>query len=231
MKKTITDHFPPLLTATDLSHTLEPGMPYFPGTEPTVISRPFTVASHGFAEQRVSMLTHSGTHMDAPAHILEGGPTLERLGLSHFIGSARVIDCSAAHGRAIDLADLQPWGASLVGKDFVVLHTGWCRHWGEPAYFRDYPVLTEEAASWLAAFQFKGVGIDTISFDAHDSSALPIHRIFLGRDIVLVENLVNLDKIPDQEFLFCCLPLKIAETDGAPVRAVALCLAGHKKNG
>ena len=61
------------MTVTDLSHTLEPGMPYFPGTEATVFSRPFTVASHGFAEQRISMLTHSGTHMDAPAHILEAG--------------------------------------------------------------------------------------------------------------------------------------------------------------
>ncbi len=218
------------MMAIDLSHTLEPGMPYFPGTEPTVFSRPFTVASHGFAEQKISMLTHSGTHMDAPAHILENGATLEQLGLPHFVGSALVLDLSALPVQVIGVDDLRPFQNSLTGKDFALLHTGWGGHWGEAAYFRDYPVLSEEAALWLAAFKLKGIGVDAISFDAHDSSALPIHRIFLGRDIVLVENLVDLEHIPAGEFIFCCLPLKIADTDGAPVRAVALCGAGNKKN-
>jgi kynurenine formamidase len=119
--------------------------------------------------------------------------------------------------------DLRPFQRLLTGLDFVLLHTGWCAHWGNAAYFCDYPALSEEAALWLAAFNFKGIGVDTISFDAQDSTLLPIHRIFLSRNIVLVENLVNLEKIPATEFIFCCLPLKIADTDGAPVRAVALC--------
>ena len=80
--------FPSGMMAIDLSHTLAPGMPYFPGTEPPVFSRPFTVASHGFAEQKITMLTHSGTHMDAPAHLFAAGATLEQLGLPHFVGSA-----------------------------------------------------------------------------------------------------------------------------------------------
>ncbi|HSQ34643.1 MAG TPA: cyclase family protein [Candidatus Binatia bacterium] len=221
----------PAMTVTDLSHTLEPGMPYFPGTEATVFSRPFTVASHGFAEQRISMLTHSGTHMDAPAHILENGATLEQLGLPHFVGSALIIDRSASSRPVIDVDELLPFRGFLEGKDFVLLRTGWCDHWGEAAYFRDFPVLSEAAALWLAAFRFKGIGVDTISFDAHDSSALPIHRIFLGLNIVLVENLVNLERIPEPEFIFCCLPLKIAAADGAPVRAVALCPKKNHPNG
>jgi kynurenine formamidase len=90
-------------------------------------------------------------------------------------------------------------------------------------------VLSEAAAHWLAGFNFKGIGVDTISFDAHDSSALPIHRIFLTKNIVLVENLVNLEKIPVGEFVFCCLPLKLADTDGAPVRAIALCNSSNNK--
>ena len=64
---------------------------------------------------------------------------------------------------------------------------------------------------------------------AHDSSALPIHRLFLAKNIVLIENLVNLEKVLANEFVFCCLPLKIAEADGAPVRAVALCNGSDKK--
>jgi arylformamidase len=220
--------FPGGMMATDLSQTIAPGMPYFPGTEPPVFSRPFTLASHGFAEQKITLLTHCGTHMDAPAHILEAGATLEQLGLPHFVGGAVALDLTTLPANIITLENLLPFGQLLQGKDFVLLHTGWCKHWGNEAYFSNYPVLAEAAAQWLAEFNFKGIGVDAISFDAHDSSALPIHRIFLARGIVLVENLVNLEKIPAVEFLFCCLPLKIAATDGAPVRAIALCREGNK---
>lgn len=222
--------FPFAMAATDLSHALAPGMPFFPGTEAPFFSKPFTLDSHGFAEQRITMLTHSGTHMDAPAHLIKAGATLEQLGLPHFIGSAVALDLASVPGPIIALDDLLPFGQRLRGKDFVLLHTGWSRHWGNAAYFGNYPVLAEAAARWLAGFAFKGIGIDTISFDAFDSTALPIHRTFLTRNTVLVENLVNLEKIPAAEFLFCCLPLKIAETDGAPVRAVALCREQESKN-
>ena len=218
MKKT----FPDGIMATDLSHTISPGMPCFPGAEPPVFSKPFTVASHGFAEQKITLFTHSGTHMDAPAHIFEAGQTLEQLGLPHFVGSAVALDLTRLPANVIVVNDLRPFQRLLAGKDFVLLRTGWCEHWGNAAYFRDYPVLSEAAAQWLTGFDFKGIGVDAISFDSHDSSALPIHRIFLSRNIVLIENLVNLEKIPAGEFVFCCLPLKLAETDGAPVRAVAL---------
>lgn len=210
------------MRATDLSHTISPGMPYFPGTEPPVFSKPFTIASHGFAEQKITILTHSGTHMDAPAHIFKAGPTLEQLGLPHFVGSALALDLTRLPANFIDVDDLRPFQHLLAGLDFVLLRTGWCEHWGKAAYFRDYPVLSEAAAQWLAGFSFMGIGVDTISFDSHDSTALPIHRIFLAKNILLIENLVNLEKVPAGEFVFCCLPLKIAEADGAPVRAIAL---------
>jgi arylformamidase len=211
------------IKAIDLSHTISPDMPYFPGTEPPVFSRPFTLASHGFTEQRITLLTHSGTHMDAPAHIFAAGATLEQLGLPHFVGNAVALDLTCMSAKVITVDDLRPFRHLLAGRDFVLLRTGWSEHWGNAAYFRDYPVLSEAAALWLAGFSLKGIGVDTISFDAHDSTALPIHRIFLARNIVLIENLVNLEKIHANEFIFCCLPLKIADTDGAPVRAVALC--------
>jgi kynurenine formamidase len=214
--------FPRALDVVDLSHELAPGMPFFPGTEAPDFSRPFTVARHGFSEQRITMLTHSGTHMDAPAHILETGPTLEQLGLPHFVGSAAVVDLGGLSARTIGVDDLRPSQPRLAGRDFVLLRTGWSAHWGKPSYYRDYPVLSEEAAFWLAGFAFKGIGTDTISFDTHDSTTLPIHRIFLARNTVLIENLANLESAATADFLFCCLPLKIADTDGAPVRAIAL---------
>ena len=222
--------FPTGMLAIDLSHTISPDMPYFPGTEPPVFFKPFTLASHGFAEQRITILTHSGTHMDAPAHILEDGATLEQLGLPHFVGRAVALDLTCMSANVIAVDDLRPFRHLLAAQDFVLLRTGWCEHWGNAAYFRDYPVLSEAAAQWLAGFNFKGIGVDAISFDAHDSTALPIHRVFLAKNIVLIENLVNLEKIPAAEFVFCCLPLKIVDTDGAPVRAIALCSKRKKQN-
>jgi len=117
--------FPTEMTMVDLTHTLAPGMPYFPGTEGPIFSRPFTVADHGFSEQRITMLTHSGTHMDAPAHILEVGPKLEQLGLPHFVGSATVLDVTDLPLAVIGVDDLRPGQQLLAGKDFVLLRTGW----------------------------------------------------------------------------------------------------------
>jgi arylformamidase len=210
------------LTVTDLSHTLAPGMPYFPGTEPPVFARPFTVASHGFAEQRVTLLTHCGTHMDAPAHLIASGATLEQLGLPYFIGPAAVLDLTRSPGPLVGVDELRPFRSLFSGKDFVLLRTDWSARWGNDDYFRAFPVLSEAAALWLADFHFKGIGVDAVSFDRTDSTALPVHRAFLSRNIVLIENLTNLENLPAGEFLFCCLPLKLAEGDGAPVRAVAL---------
>lgn len=139
------------------------------------------------------------------------------------------LDLTKLPANVITVDDLRPFQHLLAEQDFVLLRTGWCKHWGKAAYFSGYPVLSEAAALWLAGFNFKGIGVDAISFDSHDSTALPIHRIFLARNTVLIENLVNLEKIPASEFIFCCLPLKIAETDGAPVRAIALCGDSDKK--
>jgi len=218
------------MIVTDLSHTVAPGMPYFPGTEAPVFSRPFTVASHGFAEQKITLLTHCGTHMDAPAHIFAAGPTLEQLGLPHFVGSAVALDLTHAPGPVIGPDDLLPFRSLLAEKEFVLLRTGWSKHWGNADYFRAYPVLSEAAALWLAGFHLKGIGVDAISFDPFDSTALPVHRAFLSRNIVLIENLANLESVPAAEFVFCCLPLKLADGDGAPARAVALCRERKKKS-
>lgn len=207
--------------AIDLSQTLCPGMPFFPGTEPPAFDRPFTVERDGFAEQRLTLLTHVGTHMDAPAHLIAGGATLEQLGLPHFAGPAALLDLPRLPGAVVAAEDLRRYAPRLAGKSFVLLRTGWSARWGSDAYFRGFPVLSEEAALFLAGFAIRGVGVDAASFDPADSLALPAHHAFLARAIVLIENLTNLDAIFGDECDFCCLPLKLVDGDGAPARAVA----------
>jgi len=78
------------------------------------------------------------------------------------------------------------------------------------------------AAKWLSGFRLKGVGLDTLSADRDDSVKFPVHQVLLGQDIVLVENLTNLQHLPQRGFSFSCFPLPIAGGDGCPTRAVGI---------
>jgi len=209
-----------MTTVLDLTHTLTEGMPVYPGTEPPRIQPANTVAKDGFAEKLLSMYSHTGTHIDAPAHMLEGGPTLDQLGAGHFVGTACVLD---AVGRTeIGLPELQAQATLIEGCDFVLFHTGWSRLWGQEAYFSDFPVLSREAAGWLAGRGLKGVGFDAISVDPVGSVDFENHHLFFGAGMISIENLTGLAALAGTRFLFSCLPLKIAEADGSPVRAVAI---------
>jgi kynurenine formamidase len=206
----------------DLTHMIGPDMPCYPGTEPPKFEKPCTLEEYGFVEHKITFYSHTGTHMDAPAHVLPQARTLDQFATGHFVGPAVSLDLSRLKKQAIDIHDLKPYQNLIEGKEFVLLYTGWYRLWGTAAYFKDYPILTPEAAQWLAQFDLKGIGIDMISVDELDSTDLPIHKVFLKRNTVLIENLTGLAELGNREFTFFCLPLKFVKADGAPVRAVAV---------
>jgi kynurenine formamidase len=206
----------------DLTHVIGPDMPCYPGTEPPVFAKPCTLEEHGFVEHQIAFYSHTGTHMDAPAHVLPQARTLDQFNVGHFAGRALIVDLTRLKKQIIDIQDLKPYRSSIEGKEFVLLHSGWSRLWGTPDYFKDFPVLSLKAAQWLAQFDLKGIGVDMISVDAMGSLDLPIHKIFLTRNIVVIENLTGLAELGNREFTLFCLPLKFMHADGAPVRAVAV---------
>ncbi len=206
----------------DLTHTISASMPCFPGSEPPEFLELSTVSRRGYAERRISLCSHTGTHMDAPAHLLEGGRLLDEYGVDHLVGTGIALDLTGLEEPRIRLRELEPLRSGIEGRDFVLLCTGWSGRWGRADYFQGYPVLTPEAARWIAERGPKGVGVDMISVDPMDTDTFEIHRIFLEREIVIIENLTRLGALPGRSFLLCCLPLKIRNTDGAPARAVAL---------
>lgn len=95
-------------------------------------------------------------------------------------------------------------------------------HWGSEQYFSPFPVLSLEAAEYLAAFPLKGVGTDAISIDPMDTVDYPVHKILLGAGFVNTENLCNLASIVGKTFPYATLPLRFKNADGSPVRAVAM---------
>ncbi len=207
---------------TDLSHTITPNMPAYPGTEPPVFDEPTTIDTDGFLEKKITMFSHTGTHLDAPAHILKNTKTLDQMDISQFIGAGCVIDVSAMGQQTITKKYLAAYQGKIEKNQFLLFYSGWSTFWGTDRYFHEYPVLDDEAAVWLTEFELKGIGIDMISFDTIGSQEFNIHKILLGRGFLQIENLTNLDLLITQDFTFSCLPLKISAADGSPVRAIAI---------
>lgn len=205
----------------DLSHTIEPGMPVYPGTDGPQIEVATTVEADGFLEHRLSMFSHTGTHLDAPAHLLADGATLDELPIQTFVGSAFVLDARVGEGGEIELEALREHAAEIAEADFVLLCTGWDRYWATAEYFGRFPVLSLKAAEWLAGAGPRGVGVDAISVDPVDSFELPVHRVLLGAGLIGIENLTGLEALVGRHVEFWCLPLPTKGADGSPVRAVA----------
>lgn len=206
----------------DLSHNIENGMPVFPGSPAVKISQFASVDKDGFAEKEVQILNHVGTHMDAPAHMISGGQHLDQMNINDFSGKAIVI--SFAHEDLEDLEQddyLGQFESEIRDVDFVLLHTSWSKKWGEESYFSEYPALDEKGAKYLAGFRLKGVGIDAISIDMHNSQKYEAHHELLSNNMVIIENLRGLDQLRADHFHFFAFPLPLSNADGAPVRAVA----------
>ena len=201
-------------------------MTVYPGTVPTAIEKYNTIEKDGFAELKLTFCTHIGTHIDAPCHILENMKSLDQFPVDKFIGKAILIPCM--HEKEISLEYLKPFKEKISKSEFILIFTGWQFKWNTEKYFENFPVLTEKAAGWLTTFNLKGIGFDAISADKVDfnekdlSVALRNHNILLEKEIIIVENLTNLDKLPDTLFTFQCMPLKVENADGSPVRAIAI---------
>jgi kynurenine formamidase len=206
----------------DLSHIISPDMPVYPGTHSPVFSASFTIEKNGYAEKMISMESHTGTHVDAPAHMIKGSGTLDKYAIDQFIGMAYVADVSGLKKKTIGVEDLEIELEIIGRKDFVLFYTGWSKYWGNEKYFGDFPVLSNELVRKLTGFRLKGIGLDTISLDPVESINYPNHLTVFKKNMIIIENLTNLDKLIGKEFLFICNPLKIAGGDGSPVRACAI---------
>ena len=206
----------------DLTQTISETMPVYPGTEQPKLTVANTIEKDGFRETLLSFYSHTGTHMDAPFHIYADRTSLDALPAEQFVGKALVIDCcDVGEGGEIGMEYIDKTLADEA--DFLLFHTGWDKNWGQEKYFGAYPVISMEVCQYLLDSGKKGVGFDVIGIDPVSDGNLTRHKILLSqRDIVIIENLTNLDKVGSGLFNFAALPLKYKDADGAPIRAVAI---------
>ena len=202
----------------DLSYTVGPDTMAYPGTEKPRLKVMNTVEKDGFQETLLTMFSHAGTHMDAPAHMIKGAAYLDTLPVERFCGKAYVLDCTAyGEGDEIPASALP----DMTGLKFLILSTGWEAKWGTDAYFGRFPVLSSEAADAVAAAGLYGVGVDMMSVDPMDTVDFPVHMRFFRKGMVIIENLRNLTELRGSYVDLYALPLKYENADGAPVRVTA----------
>ena len=208
----------------DLTQTISADMPVFPGTAPARLEVANTFEADGFRETMFHMTSHTGTHMDAPYHLFPERTKLDEMPAARFVGKALVIDCrDLKAGEEIGMERIEAVRKMADEAEFLLFNTGWDQNWGKEEYFGEYPVVSLEICQYALDSGKKGLGFDAIGIDPIEEMDLPRHKMLLGnREIVIMENLTNLEKIGGGLFTLAALPLKYKEADGAPIRAVAI---------
>lgn len=207
----------------DLTHTIENGMPVFPGSTDVKLIHHADLITTGYNELLLNISGHTGTHIDCGRHLSDESADLSGIPADHFTGRGLVIDCRPFTGEnPISKNSLKAFENRINEADFILFLTGWSIYWNSERYFKSFPVLSIDAAEYLSAFRLKGAGVDNPGFDPADSTDLNVHKILFSKGLILIENLTNLEELPQKGFTFCCFPLKIHDGDGSPVRAVAV---------
>lgn len=194
-------------------------MPVYPG-EPQPVFEPSKQVSRG-DDANVTLITfgsHTGTHIDAPRHFLDGRESVDQLPLDALVGPALVVELPAAH--EIGAADLQSLGIGE-GTERLLIKTRNSLFLADDRFHADYAYLNVEAARWLVARGVRLVAIDYLSVEKMHAERYEVHETLLGAGVVIVEG-VDLRQVVPNPYFLVCLPLRIEGCDGAPARAVLL---------
>ncbi len=211
----------------DLSHTIENGLITYKGLPAPIIcdymsreeSKPRYEEGTTFQIGKIEMVTNTGTYIDCPFHRFEHGKDVSEITLESLADlEGTLISVPFTETLAITREHVQGYE---VRNRAVLIHTGWAQHWNTPAYYENHPHLTREAAEYLRDCQVKLVGIDSHNIDNTSVNSRPVHTTLLGAEILIVEHLCNLDRLPANGFLFSAVPPKFKGAGTFPVRAMA----------
>jgi kynurenine formamidase len=201
------------MTQFDLTHPLTTSTPVYPGDDSVEIIQTNKVISDGFSMHQIKITTHIGTHIDAPAHMIENGKNIDDYPINHFIGNGIVID--ARTQVKIDSELLE--GVNLENIEAVLIFTGRDKIYSTSQYFTDYPEISTDFAQKVVDAKIKILGMDQAS---PDYSPFATHKLLLQNDVLIIENLTKLDFLLNKPFTLTALPLS-THTEAAPVRVIA----------
>lgn len=204
----------------DFTHTIDNGISAYCIEEIPQIEQIANISEDKYEARSIKIFTHTGTHIDSPRHILSKGKYIDEYPIDKFIGKGCIIDVIGC-GNKISKEILIRNYIKISNSDFVFIKTGWDKYWSNNSYLEKYPVLDIEAAKYLSRFNLKAVGIDCISIAGREDE-VTLHRIFLERDILIIENL-NFPQIKIENSIDIIIaPLKVRNSDGVPVRVIGI---------
>lgn len=217
----------------DLTHELNPTIPTWEKSSgfeaKMMLDYSDCTTDVKFRVQYFCMNAGIGTHIDSPAHIIQGAQTIDQLDLQKLIAPCVVINVADKATKDYSLSveevlDFEKKYGQISAGSFVIIHTGWSRLWSDANKYHNnhlFPSVSVPAAELLISRQIVGLGIDTLSPDSPGNNFL-VHKALLGSGKYIVENIANADALPPIGSQIICLPLKVCQGTEAPVRLIAL---------
>jgi arylformamidase len=201
----------------DVSVSLRSGMVHWPDNPPVRIEKMLDI-EHGDAANvsKISMGSHTGTHMDGPIHFVQDGKGLDEMPLTATIGRARVIEIRDPE--SIKPNELRPHGLQRGERILFKTHNS-ARRWSSADFIEDFVYVSQEAARYLADRGIQTVGVDYLSVGGFRKDGVETHQALLEAGIWVIEGL-DLSEVAPGEYDLICLPVKIERSDGAPARAI-----------
>jgi arylformamidase len=198
----------------DISVPIRPDMPVYDGNPGVEVERVDAIDDGAPANvSRLSLGAHTGTHVDAPLHFIDGAPGAEGIPLDALVGPAVVVDATGVD--ALGEAELEGLGIPE-GAERVLLKTRNSELWNRNDFTRDFLRLDGSGARFVVSRRIRTMGIDYLSIGDREA-----HRELLGAGVVPVEGL-DLRGVEPGEYTFVCLPLDVVGSDGAPARAILI---------
>ena len=204
----------------DLSHPLSEDIKVYPGDPPFRSEHVASYSNEGYLLKQLSSGMHSGTHIDFPAHFLEGGKTCADYSVERFIGRAVLIDADISNGIISTKSFIRDYQALAFKVEIVILACGHSHLWGSVDYFVEYPKFENDFGSSLRKTNIGLLFTDLPTVVYRDGDFSAMHKELLGHDILIGENL----KIPatmGRTLEFSALPLPLKDFEASLVRAIA----------
>ncbi|MBA2873353.1 cyclase family protein [Thermaerobacillus caldiproteolyticus] len=197
----------------DVTAPIFEGMPVYKN-KPEKQPRLATVTNDYVTESRIDMDVHTGTHIDAPLHMVKGGETFETIPLENLVGACKVFDLTHVNDKITkeNIANLD-----IQEQDFVLFKT---KNSLEDAFNFEFIYVAEDAARYLAEKKVRGVGIDALGVERNQPGH-PTHKTLFAANVIVIEGL-RLKDVPEGQYFMVAAPLKLVGTDAAPARVLLL---------
>jgi arylformamidase len=205
----------------DLTQPMANGMPVMEGIDAPQFRDFADVGVDGYAMSRYTFVNHTGTHVDAPAHQIAGGASLDEIPLDRLVTYAVTIDLTGHEPGPVGPADLDGQLDQVLAGDLVLFRSGNAGNWGTDAYWHGWCYPDTLAAKALIDRDIAGIGFDGPSADPVDTEDYELHRLWLGAGKIIIENLASLAELPDRCRIVVA-PLKVRNANGGPARVFAL---------